>query len=137
MPTCLNPAKTRVRRILMDLTKSFPRSPAQKLGPYIWLPRLIDKARASLAGTIGEYIYNCPMDQKVFEFLSLKADDFKSTVDESDDDSDILAWVQEHAAKKSESELADFASSLTNAGPADSPGETWFKKIDKEEGRAT
>ncbi len=120
----------------MDLTKSFPRSPSEKLGPYIWLPRLIDKARADLASTIGEYKYNCPLDQKFFEFLGLSADPFKKAVKDSPDDAAIMAWVKSNAAAKSDTELDEFARALASAGPADQPGETWFKRIDKEEGRS-
>jgi len=45
-----------------DLTQSPPRSPRVRLGGFAHLPRLIDKARATLAGTNGEYNYDCGMD---------------------------------------------------------------------------
>ncbi|MBI5777374.1 MAG: DUF5069 domain-containing protein, partial [Nitrospirae bacterium] len=44
----------------MDLRKNYPRSPREKLAGYVHLPRMIDKCRASLAGTEGDYIYPCP-----------------------------------------------------------------------------
>jgi hypothetical protein len=43
-----------------DLTKRPPRSPRQRLGGYALLPRMLDKGRAEIAGTRGEYHYNCP-----------------------------------------------------------------------------
>ena len=39
----------------MDLTKGPPSSPYDKLGGIVFLPRSIDKMRAHLAGTAGEY----------------------------------------------------------------------------------
>src|ERR1017187_7946969 len=40
----------------MDLTKAYPRSPNEMLDLPM-LPRTIDKARAVLDGTLGEYVY--------------------------------------------------------------------------------
>ena len=42
----------------LNLSKEYPRSPKQRLGGYAHLCRMIDKARAKAAGTIGEYIYH-------------------------------------------------------------------------------
>ena len=38
-----------------NLTQRPPRSPRVRLGGYTILPRLLDKARAVIAGTAGEY----------------------------------------------------------------------------------
>jgi hypothetical protein len=38
-----------------DLSQHPPRSPRARLGGYVHLPRLLDKARAHLAGRMGEY----------------------------------------------------------------------------------
>ena len=38
-----------------NLTQHPPRSPRVRLGGYTILPRLLDKARAVIAGTAGEY----------------------------------------------------------------------------------
>jgi len=119
----------------MDLTKEFPRSPLAKLGPYNWLPRLIDKARAALADTLGEYNYNCPLDQKVFAFLAVTAEAFRNAVKDSNSDDAILDWVKNRASPRSDGEIAAFSRELSSAGPADEPGVTWFQRIDREEGR--
>ena len=49
-----------------DLTKFPPRSPRTRLGGFVHLPRLIDKARAVAAGKGGDFPYNCPIDQRFF-----------------------------------------------------------------------
>ena len=58
----------------LDLTKRPPRSPRSRLGGYALLPRMLDKGRAKIAGTSGEYHYNCPLDQRILNFLGLDAD---------------------------------------------------------------
>ena len=50
---------------MMDLRTTFPRSMKTRLGGYVHLARMIDKCRAVLAGTEGEYIYPCPMDDRL------------------------------------------------------------------------
>ena len=54
----------------MNLTKEYPRSPYEKVGGYAMLGRTIDKARAKLENALGEDMYDCPLDQLLFEFLS-------------------------------------------------------------------
>ena len=39
-----------------DLTKEAPRSPRTRLGDYALMARMIDKGRAALNGSVGEYI---------------------------------------------------------------------------------
>lgn len=54
------------------------------------LPRTIDKARAKLAGTLGEYIYDCPLDRHLFAALSVDADRFLAAVRDNGDDERVL-----------------------------------------------
>src|SRR5882724_8082279 len=44
------------------LTKEAPRSPRIRVGGYAILGRTIDKCRALVAGNIGEYHFDCPLD---------------------------------------------------------------------------
>ena len=52
-----------------DLTQRPPRSPRSRLGSYSLLPRMIDKGRATLAGTNGEYHFDCPLDKRILSFV--------------------------------------------------------------------
>ena len=45
-----------------DLTKEAPRSPRVRIGGYAILARTYDKCRALLWGNIGEYHFDCPLD---------------------------------------------------------------------------
>ncbi len=51
-----------------DLTKEAPRSPRIRVGGYAILGRTIDKCRALVAGNIGEYHFDCPLDNMLFGF---------------------------------------------------------------------
>jgi uncharacterized protein DUF5069 len=51
-----------------DLSKEPPRSPRERIGGYCILGRMIDKGRAALDGTTGQYEFNCGMDQMLFRF---------------------------------------------------------------------
>ena len=55
-----------------DLTKYPPRSPRARLGGFAHLPRLLDKARATVVSTNGDYHYDCPVDHHFWEFTGIK-----------------------------------------------------------------
>ena len=83
----------------MDLTKSYPRSPRERLGGIPMLPRTLDKARAKLAGTLGEYKYGetSGFDRTLFETLGIDAETFLDGVRRSPDDASMLAWLHANA----------------------------------------
>jgi hypothetical protein len=56
----------KVKTLARDLGSEKPRSPLEELGGFEIAARTLDKCRATLAGTPGEYQFNCPMDQKFF-----------------------------------------------------------------------
>ncbi len=55
-----------------DLTQRPPRSPRIRLGGYTILPRILDKARAELAGTAGEYKFKNPSDWHFLHFTGVR-----------------------------------------------------------------
>ena len=79
-----------------DLTRQAPRSPFDELDGIKLLPRAIDKARAHLAGTLGEYIYcDCPVNMMLFDTLGTTEDDFLEAVRTSSTDEDVVNWIHE------------------------------------------
>jgi hypothetical protein len=82
-----------------DLTQFPPRSARVRLGDFAHLPRLLDKARAEIAGKIGEFHYNCPMDQQFFRFTGISAEAFLAAVKAGGSDSDLLAWVMANTTR--------------------------------------
>jgi len=61
-----------------NLTEEPPRSPRTRLGGYALVARMADKGRATLHGVAGEYHFACPLDQRLFDFKGVQADDVKS-----------------------------------------------------------
>jgi len=80
-----------------DLTRHAPRSPRTRLGGYVHLPRLLDKARAVAAGRGGDFHYNCPFDVKFFAFTGLKHVAFTARIKAGKSDSEMLAYVESKA----------------------------------------
>ena len=80
-----------------DLTQHPPRSPRIRLGGYALLPRCLDKGRATINGKNGEYHYNCPLDQRFFEFVGLDAEALKTQLQAGKGDGEILDWINQNA----------------------------------------
>ena len=83
-----------------DLTQHPPRSPRSRLGGYVFLPRILDKARAKAAGKIGEYIYPCPYDKRFLEFVKIDPDALLAEVQTGKGDGEILEWINQNAGHK-------------------------------------
>jgi Domain of unknown function (DUF5069) len=83
-----------------NLTLHPPRSPRVRLGGYTILPRLLDKARAVIAGSAGEYKYNNPNDHHFFRFTGIAPEALLEQVKTGAGDWDMLLWVNAHAPLK-------------------------------------
>ena len=83
-----------------DLTKRPPRSVRVRLGGYVALPRMLDKCRATIAGTNGEYHYACPLDQRILGFAGIDLEKLKEQVALGKGDTEILAWITENSTTK-------------------------------------
>ncbi len=113
-----------------DLTQNPPRSPRVRLGGYAQLPRMLDKARASLTGKIGEYHYNCPMDQHFFKFTGITAEALLAEVKLGKSDTEILAWVRATTTRLP-SEIAAWTLWISELVPGGSGGHEWFGEVIK------
>src|SRR5207248_9864691 len=92
-----------------DLTKEPPRSPKVIVGGYAILGRTTDKCRALLWGNIGEYHFDCPLDNMLFGFKGVRGDDFKAFVESGASDEEIAKWVGRNGTLKSEEEKNSWA----------------------------
>lgn len=101
-----------------DLTRRPPRSPRVRLGGYVILARILDKGRADIAGTAGEYRYNNPMDRHWFRFTGLTPEALRAELAAGKGDGDILEWVAENAPRKREPwEIAAWSAHHNERGP--------------------
>ncbi len=104
----------------LNLTQRPPRSPRVRLGGFVLLPRLLDKCRAQIAGTLGEYKYGCPLDQRFLTFTGIDADALKAKVATGAGDAEVLAWILANARHpREEWEIAQWSAFREQVAPAD------------------
>jgi hypothetical protein len=112
----------------MDLRKSFPRSMRFQLAGYAHLARMIDKCRAILAGTEGEYIYPCPMDDRLLEFAGITNEQFTAAVKANRADEGVVTWFGKKAKPHRPAELEEWNQKLLARGPSSPESAARFKK---------
>ncbi len=83
-----------------NLTQRPPRSPRVRLGGYVVLARILDKGRADLAGTAGEFKYNNPADYHWFRFTGITPEQLKTELATGKGDGEMLKWIEETAPNK-------------------------------------
>lgn len=112
----------------MDLRTQFPRSMRTTLAGYAHLARMIDKCRAVLAGTEGEYIYPCPMDERLMEFAGITSEQFTTAVRTNPTDEGVEAWFRKSAKPHQPAELDAWNRQLLTRGPSSPESAERFKK---------
>jgi hypothetical protein len=79
-----------------DLTRGAPRGLDAELEGYAWLPRMLDKARATLAGTAGSYLFGCPVDHTCMARLGISPDLVLDLAARHVDDHAVLEALRAH-----------------------------------------
>jgi hypothetical protein len=137
---------------MMDLTKTTPRSVGQTMLGIVQLARTTDKAKALAHGTIGEYKYDCPMDQGLFDYLGMDPKAYLQVVKEAKNDVEIEAYAKTFVSKKDSGSIEAFnkkwlstvptGESLTHfeelrskIAPSRTDVVSWSDLLDLEEGR--
>ena len=87
----------KVKLLAKDLTKDYPRSRRETLTGYVLAARCLDKCRATISGTQGEYHYACPLDSRFLGFAEIKSDEFKNFVTTGATDDEVAKWIESHA----------------------------------------
>jgi len=145
----------KLKLLAKDLTKDFPRSPRETLAGYVIAARMLDKCRAVLAGTAGEYHFNCPLDNQFLGFTGIDAEEFKTFVASGATDAEVATWIEQNSKIKERPEIVAWNNKLRATRPCDMPIElqqfledyipkvvpqkrpvyVWFDVYDLEEGR--
>jgi Domain of unknown function (DUF5069) len=112
-----------------------PRSPYEKLGGYVHLPRLIDKARLHRKGLLKGYNYKTVgFDKHLLAFLELDPDEFEDVVNRHEDDDAILAWLQQNGAKHSSESIEEWNQAMISRHPDTAAKKARFLYFLKEAG---
>lgn len=99
------------------------RSPRERLGGYVILPRLIDKVRLHAQGFLPEpYVpfllrSGLPLDGRFLAFTGLQSEALRQAVLSKDDERDILAWVMQGAVLHSPQEIEAWSDALEQLRP--------------------
>ena len=110
-----------------DLTKEAPRGPRERVGKYILLARSLDKGRAMLNGNIGEFHFDCPLDNMLFGFKEVKGSEIKKLLEAGEPDETIADWMDTHGAKKSPDEIKAWTDEVAGYHPFENPEKKeWF-----------
>ncbi len=73
-----------------DLTSREPHPLDAELDGYAWIPRMLDKARATLAGTNGTYMFGCPVDHTCMARLGVTPELVLELAGRFPEDRDVL-----------------------------------------------
>jgi hypothetical protein len=112
-----------------------PRSPYEKLGGYVHLPRLIDKARLHRRGLLDGYNYKTVgFDKHLLEFLKLDGDALEEIANQLHDDAAILEWVLENCAKHSPEAIEQWNQAMISRHPDTATKKARFLHFLKEAG---
>ena len=135
----------------IDLSHRPPRSPYCKDVTGIFLvARMADKARASKAGKLGEYIYGCPLDMMALPFLGISKEEFADAAVQNPNDIELGDWMLKRSGKtgdqiekfnraaeahkpESDEERARFQKYLNEIDPGRTDIETWFALLDLDD----
>ena len=124
-----------VKKLAPDLTKGYPSSPHAMLGGYVLAKRCVDKCRADLAGTIGEYHFDCPLDNQLFGFKGVKGEDVKQLLSSGASDEEVTKWIESHGSTKSADEIKAFNEQAEGYKPYEDPEKKeWFVGVCSEVG---
>jgi Domain of unknown function (DUF5069) len=119
------------------MKKLLPRSPYERLGNYVHLPRLIDKARLHRQGLLNGYNYRTVgFDKHLLAFLKIDPDAFEKVANELEDDAAILAWVRQTGVQHSPEEIEQWNEAMISRRPDSAVKKARFVHFLKEAGGA-
>lgn len=107
---------------MMDLTKNSPRSSSETMLGVVQLARTTDKAKAVAQHTIGEYHYDSPMDEMLFEYLGMDSKEYLKVVAEAKSDQDIETYAKTFVSRKDPRNVEAFNKKFLTTRPT---GDAW------------
>ncbi len=113
-----------------DLTQFPPRSMRVRVGGFAHLGRLLDKARAFIAGKNAGYHYNCPLDREFFGFTGIDHETMLAEIKKGLSDTEAITWVRANT-KRTASEIYAWSLWLDQHGPSGAGGHEWIAETIK------
>lgn len=125
-----------------DLAQQPPRSPRLRLGGYALMARMIDKGRATINGTNGEYHFDCPVDNMLFSFKGVKGDEVRQVLASGASDDEIVRWFNSHGMARTDLEIKAWSDATEASSPYSNVEKRgWFvdecRRLDLDPARTT
>ena len=98
-----------------DLTKQAAASPRHRTGGYAILSRMTDKARADIAGKIGEYHTNCPLDHMLLDWKGVEYAGVRKALEGGATDEEIATYLDTHGKPKTQEEIRAWSDGVDKA----------------------
>ena len=94
----------------------------------VHLSRMIDKGRAFKEKNLADYIYPCPLDKIILNFLRIESDKFANMTIEIKDE-EICIWAKKLIKSKSSKELDFINEQILQRKPDSEDRLTYFNEI--------
>lgn len=98
----------------------------------VMLPRTIDKAKSFAANKLGEYHYNCPLDQAVLEFLGIDHVAFARKIVNLETEDKIEKWANSIMKGKTKAEKHQFNNWMRHLKPETPDKIKWLENEKKK-----
>jgi hypothetical protein len=95
-----------------NLSQEPPRSPRIRLGGYLLVARMIDKGRAHLNGTLGEYHFNCSLDNILFKFKDITGEEVQMLLTSGASDEQVVEWMHFNGTPRTDGEITSWSDSV-------------------------
>jgi hypothetical protein len=80
-----------------------------------------------VGGNIGEYHFDCPLDNMLFGFKGVKGDDFKAQIENGASDQEMVDWLNRSGQRKTPDEIKRWADEVEATNYSDNPEKReWF-----------
>jgi|SRR5579884_4191115 len=105
----------------LDLSTRPPRGPRESLDGLMFMPRTIDKIRASLpGGNLGPYVLDFGLTPRLLSIIGIDLAELTEIVRVAQNDEDVAAWLRVHAdTSRYEEANATLSTSLHAKVPPD------------------
>ena len=122
----LHSEKRKTPIVMRDLSQEAPHSPRYRIGGFVIAARTVDKCKATMAGAEGDYHFDCPMDNLLFQFKGITGPQFKAVVREAESYEEVGEWLNAHGTKKTPREIKEWSDDLEAASMMGDPKKRGF-----------
>jgi hypothetical protein len=105
----------------LNLTEEAPHSPRERISGFAIVSRTVDKCRASVTGKLGEYHYDCPLDNMLFNFKGITGEQFKAAVQTARNYEEIGTWLLANGTARTPAEIKAWSDEVEAGSPMRNP----------------